>query len=231
MMKKFAMIAIIVFGLGLMVPFGASALPNFLVNGSFETGDLTGWIQTDTSPSDGNPVYPVTVIKTDNVGRAWPLGAFGEPIPQDNAVGSLSPDPAGLYGAYFVDDFANQELTQSGINLPGGIYQIGFDAYVPLNGFNNFYTATFTGTVAGVQLVSFDVKLQGTPQRWTNYSANVPIVAGVYDVTFHFMTNGYPAADVVVDRAYITNEECSRTRHHAPSWPWSDWTGRNQEKV
>ena len=65
-MKKFAMIAIIVFGLGLMVPFGASALPNYLANGSFEDG-LTGWTQTDTSPIDGNPVYPVAVILTDGV--------------------------------------------------------------------------------------------------------------------------------------------------------------------
>jgi hypothetical protein len=75
-----------------------------------------------------------------------------------------------------------------------------------LNGFNNLYTATFTGTVAGDVLVSFDVKLQGTPQLWKNYSANTYIPAGVYDVTFNFVTNGYPAADVVVDRVYITNE-------------------------
>lgn len=202
-MKKFALIAIAVFGFGLMVPIGASAISNALVNGSFETGDLTGWLQTDGNlPTQ----YPIAVILTDNIGRGYPTGAFGEGIPQDNAVGSLSPDPAGNYGAYFVDDFADQQLSQNGINLLAGMYQIGFDTYIPLNGFNNYYTATFTGTVAGDQLVSFDVKLDGTPQSWTNYSANTFIAAGVYDVTFHFVTNGYPAADVVVDRVYITNE-------------------------
>ena len=60
--------------------------------------------------------------------------------------------------------------------------------------------------VAGSVLVSFDVKLQPNPKVWTNHSANTFISTGVYDVTFNFVTNGYPAADIVVDRVYITNE-------------------------
>lgn len=203
-MKRFALTALVVFGLGLMVPVGASAIPNALVNGSFETG-LTGWSQ-----SDGNlpTEYPIAVIITDNVPRAYPDGAFNEGIPADNAAGSLSPDPVGNHAAYFVDDFADQELSQSGLIL-SGLYQIGFDAYVPLNGYKNFYTANFRGTVAGVELLNFDVKLEGTPQVWTNYRANVSLPAATYDVTFHFETNGFPAADVVVDRVYITNENVS----------------------
>ena len=52
-------------------------------------------------------------------------------------------------------------------------------------------------------LAAFDVHLQNNPGIWENYSANVSLGAGSYSVTFHYVTNGYPAADVVVDRAYI----------------------------
>lgn len=192
----------LVLAMGLMLLFGVSiaqvgsaSASNLLTNGSFETGDLTGWTTSGTQL-----FYPIAVILTDGVTGS----AFGEPIPADTTVGG-SPDLAGTHGAYFVDDIANQNLKQS-IFLPAGNYQIGFDTYAPRNGFNNTFTATFSGTIANVTLANFDVHLANNPQTWVHYSGNATVPsAGTYDVAFHFVTLGAPAADVVIDRVYIVS--------------------------
>lgn len=174
----------------------AHALPlNLLTNGSFETG-LTGW-------SAGGSYYsnPVTVILTDGTTGS----AYGESISPDNATGG-SPDPAGTHGVYFVDDLAHQTLSQS-VYLTAGNYAIGFDAYAPLNGFNNLGDASFSGTIAGVTLASYNVHdiLPSDVQTWINFSGLVTVLSdGFYDVSFAFDTKLIPSADVVVDRVYIT---------------------------
>jgi len=170
----------------------AHAVPNLLVNGSFESG-LTGWTTGGTQLS-----FVPTVIVTDGVSGT----AFGEAVPADNAA-SASPDASGTHGVYFVDDIANQFLTQS-VSLAPGTYEIGFDAYAPQNGFNNAFDAAFTGIIAGVTLASYTVHTQGTPQVWINFSGVANILsAGSYTVQFDYESFGVPAADVVIDRVYI----------------------------
>jgi hypothetical protein len=170
----------------------AHAVPNLLVNGSFESG-LTGWTTGGTQLA-----YPPAVIVTDGVSGS----AFGEAVPADNAT-SASPDASGTHGVYFVDDVASQFLTQS-VFLTPGTYEIGFDAYAPLNGFNNAVDAAFSGTIAGITLASYTVHTQNTPQVWINFSGVANILsAGFYDVQFDYNSFGVPAADVVVDRVYI----------------------------
>ncbi len=191
-MKKIAMIAIVL--LGLIAQVGLASADNLLLNGSFETG-LTGWTQ-----SGSYIAYPVAVILTDGTTGS----AFGEAIPADTILGG-SPDPAGTHGVYFVDDIANQLLSQS-IFLPAGSYEIGFDTFAPQNGFNNYFTATFSGTIANVVLANFDVHLQNNPRVWVHYSGIADVsVAGLYQVAFNYVTLGAPAADVVVDRVYIVS--------------------------
>ena len=169
----------------------ANAGPNLVVNGSFESG-LTGW-----SISGSQISWLPTVV---NYGA--PACCFGEIVPTDNAP-SLTPDPVGTHGVYFVDDVARQVLGQS-VFLTAGSYRIGFDAYAPLNGFNNTGDAFFRGTIAGVTLASYTVKTQNAPQIWFNYSGLANVLAdGVYSVTFEYNTSLVPSADVVIDRAYI----------------------------
>jgi hypothetical protein len=165
---------------------------NILLNGSFESG-LTGWNAGGT-----NTGYPVSVIVTNGVTGS----AFGEPIPADTIVGG-SPDAAGSYAVYFVDDRADQFLKQS-VFLTPGTYEIGFDTYAPLNGFNNYYDATFSGSVVNVTLANFSVHNQNSPRVWLHYSGLASVAAaGLYEVSFNFKSFGAPASDVVVDRAYI----------------------------
>jgi hypothetical protein len=177
----------------------AHALPlNLLSNGSFESG-LTGWSAGGSYSSN-----PISVILTDGTTGS----AYGESILPDNATGG-SPDAAGTHGVYFVDDLAHQTLSQS-VYLTAGNYAIGFDAYAPLNGFNNRGDASFSGTIADVTLASYNIHdiLPSDVQTWINFSGLVTVLSdGFYDVSFAFDTNLQPSADVVVDRVYITASE------------------------
>jgi hypothetical protein len=183
MLKKIIYFALILF----LAQVGPASAQNLLTNGSFETGDLTGWTSTGTYSS-----YPVSVITTS---------AFGEYVPPDNVIGG-SPDAAGTHEAYFVDDLAHQVLSQS-IYLTAGSYKIGFDSYSPLNGWNNPGDASFSGTIAGVTLANYTVHANPY-QVWVDYSGIADVsVSGVYQVAFDFQTFGGNSADVVIDRVYI----------------------------
>ncbi len=174
---------------------GTAHAANLVTNGSFEHG-LTGFTLIGTE-SQGYP--PVAI--TYGAAAAYPTGAFGEAVPVDNAS-TLSTDAAGSHGLYFVSDLSHQGIQQS-IFLKEGTYAIGFDYYAPANGYRNSNDATFSGTIAGVTLVS--AKVSARPKTtWINYSGHAHVgAAGLQNVTFFFDTNGAPAKDVVIDRVYV----------------------------
>jgi hypothetical protein len=174
----------------------AGAAPNLVVNGSFGNG-LAGWTIGGTD-AQGYP--PVAIFY--NQAAAYPIGAFGEAVPPNNAP-TNSPDPVGDRAAYFVTDFAtNQSLSQIVGPLAAGTYQIGFSAYAPANGYANFYDATFSGVVANVQLASYAVS-SGPVTTWQTFAGAVNLAGANYLVEFVFNTNGFPAKDVVIDQVYI----------------------------
>lgn len=174
-------------------PAGAA---NFVTNGSFESG-LAGWTIGGTETQG----YPPAAIFY-NSASGYPTGAFGEAVPPNNAP-TNSPDPVGARAAYFVSDFAtNQSLSQVVGPLAAGVYQIGFSAYAPANGYANFYDATFSGVVASVQLASYAVS-SGPVTTWQTFAGATSLAGGNYLVEFVFNTNGLPAKDVVIDQVYI----------------------------
>jgi len=175
----------------------ASAGGNLVVNGNFATGDFTGW-----TVGGNNTGFPPAVVTT---GSAC---CFGETVPVDPlTVGS--PDPGGTHAVYFVDDHANQTLTQT-LTLAAGEYQIGFDAYATHNGFGNPGDADFTATIAGVQLASYSVHQQDDPGVWLNYSGLADVVTGgTYSVSFDFQTFGGASADVLIDRVFVVSSSQS----------------------
>jgi hypothetical protein len=186
---------------GFIVAGSASAATNYITNGSFEDPSLAGW--TLVSSGSGTGYSPTVIIQTDGVARPYPTGAFGEGIPQDNA-GGPDPDGAGLYGAYFSSDVGTETLSQT-INLAPGKYNIGFDAYIPLNGYDNPNDATFTATVGGFMWDSVQLKqTAGAPQVWTHYQGVVTVAPGGGATTFAFAADGFPAVDVVIDRVFAT---------------------------
>ena len=173
----------------------ASALPiNLVTNGSFEDG-LNGWTIGGTWSSHA----PVAI--NYNSATAYPTGAFGEAVPPNDAP-TNSPDDVGDHAAYFVDDLANnQSLTQS-VNLTAGIYQIGFSAYAPGNGYDNAFEANFSGVVVN-NLANYDVSTEAEKTWQTFFGVANILVDGIYDIEFIFNTSGVPAKDVVIDQVYI----------------------------
>jgi hypothetical protein len=164
---------------------------NLVSNGSFESGVL-GWTLS------GHASDPARVIITDGVAGS----AYGEAVIADNAS-TASPDAAGTHAMYFVADQARIQLTQI-VHLAPGSYRIGFDAYAPLNGYLNLFDAHFSGDIATVNLANYNVH-SSTPQVWNNYSSLVNVLnEGDYVVQFGFDAAGIPAADVVIDRVFVT---------------------------
>ena len=190
------LLGIAAFAAGTALAGQASAAVNLLNNGSFETGDFSGWSYVGVTPNG----FPAAVLNY-NSASAYPTGAFGEAIPPDD-TSSPSPDAVGDHAAYFVADGATETLSQS-VFLAAGQYTIGFSVYVPLNGFGNPGNATFTGSVAGVNLANFTVDAS-TPQQWMHFAGVANIAAdGFYDTSFLYKSAPGAAGDFVVDRAYI----------------------------
>ena len=191
-MRNLALSIPLLIGLGCAT---AQAAPiNLVTNGSFENG-LTGWTEGGT-----NSGFPVATISY-NSATGYPTGAFGEAVPPNNAATNSS-DAAGLRAAYFVgDNSVNHSLSQT-ITLAAGIYQIGFSAYAPQNGFNNFFNATFSGAFGSVMLVSYAVSA-GPAATWQTFAGSINVAAGDYIVQFLFSSLGTPAKDVVIDQVYV----------------------------
>ena len=184
----------------LLVPAYSYAGPiNQLVNGSFETGDFTGWTVGGTS---GDPFPPVVIPY--NSGATYPGGAFGEPIPPDDAAGNPGLDPVGGFAAYFAADLARpQTLSQQVSIVAGTSYTFGFDVYLPGNGAANPNDATLSATVGGQTFASFSAS--ATPvQDWLHFSsATTAGSTGIATFSFEYNSFGVPAKDFVVDRVYF----------------------------
>jgi hypothetical protein len=175
----------------------ANAAPvNLVSNGSFENA-LTGWTIGGT---DGQGFPPVAI--NYNSPTDYPTGAFGEAVPNNNAL-TNSPDAVGNSAAYFVSDLAtNQSLFQIVNILTAGFYQIGFSAYSPQNGLNNANDATFSGVIASLSLANYSVK-SGLATTWQTFKDNIFLDAGEYTAEFVFNTKANPSADVVIDQVYV----------------------------
>jgi hypothetical protein len=178
---------------------GSAQAANLVTNGSFEDG-LNGW--TIGGADNQVPPFPPAAIFYNNSGP-YPDGAFGEAVTPDNSI-SASPDAVGDRAAYFVSDLAvNQSLSQQ-IFLLAGTYKIGFSAYAPANGFGNAGDASFSGSIAGVELANYLVS-SGPVTTWQAFSGQTMVgTAGMFDIEFIFNTSSVPSKDVVIDRVFVT---------------------------
>jgi hypothetical protein len=177
-----------------------AAAQNLLQDGSFESGTLNAWTQ-----SNGGGGTPAVAIQYGNSSQ-YPTGAFGEAI-QPNGLSSLSSDPVGTWVAYFSSDTANPDSLSQTINLVKGYtYDVGFDYYAPANGIANPYDATLGFAINDKPQTTFTAGSgSGTPaQTWESFHTTyVASVDGPATFSFVFNGGGVTAADFAIDRVYV----------------------------
>ena len=177
----------------LAAPMLASAATNLLNNGSLETpfNSVTDW----TAGTVGSFTYPVLIV---NYGAG---AVSGENLPLDNAA-SLSPDPVGSKAAYFVEDSGTLTLSQTFNVAVAGNYNVGFDTYVPQNGYSNPNNSSFSAKVDSTFVLNTNVgSLPAT--TWQSNTGVVNLTLGSHTVTFSFTPSGVTSKDLVLDRVYI----------------------------
>lgn len=180
------------------VPASAS---NLLTNGSFEDG-LNGWVLGGVVGAPPLAEPPVVIPYNSNAG--YPGGAHGEPIPVPSATGNPGFDPVGNNALYFVADGPGPQTLSQTVDVAAGSYTVGFDYYLPLNGYNNQGEATLTAFLGGQQFASFTASAQAA-QTWDHFSTTLFIPSGgSLTFVFNYGASTSPAKDFVVDRVYLT---------------------------
>lgn len=192
-------------GIALVRP---AAAQNLLLNNSFGTGSFANW----NLSSSGTTTSAAEVIATDNVARAYPTGAYGEAIPND-LLSTGSPNLTSGYAAYFSTDTGSQTLSQS-LTLSKGTYTIGFDVFVPSNGYSNPNDATFTGQIAGTTLLSSasvaNIGKTDGVNTWVTIDSTAKVKkSGTYTASFTFTGGGSTAKDILVDRVFVAANSTS----------------------
>lgn len=194
----------------------AHATPNLLTNGSFESFSggtqnqgttsgsglvITGWTTT-AGPASGftatNPATPIGVAIQQVPGTTLYGGSIGS---ADNAT-SISSDAAGSHAAYFVDDQAQETLSQTIMLVAGSNYSVGFDFLQVTTGNPNPFSLTAT---LGGQVITTTTSATAVPTNtWFDVAQQfVAPTSGAYTFNFTYLSGQNPAADALVDRVYV----------------------------
>ncbi len=185
---------------GVILFTSPASAANLLTNGSFEQG-LTGW--TLGGDIGAPPLAEPPVVIPYNSSAGYPNGAHGEPIPAPGATGNPGFDPVGDNALYFVADGPGPQTLSQTVSVGSGTYKMGFDFYLPQNGFNNQGNAKLTALLDGVAFASFIASTQ-TPQVWDHFTTTMVIpTPGTVTFVFSYEASSFPAKDFVIDRAYL----------------------------
>lgn len=150
---------------------------NLITNGSFETGDFSGWTVT---PAATGSSFGVT-----------------------NAVGPLEGPESGSYYAYFGGEQGSFDaITQTLTTTPGHYYEISY--WVTVTSGNNGTNQAFDLIWQGVAEPSF-TNLSSTPPTFLFYfNASFAIIATGTSSVFGFQ--GFDATgDVLLDNVVVTD--------------------------
>jgi hypothetical protein len=179
----------------LAVAVSAHADP-IVTNGTFSSG-LTGWSQT------GGGTTPGIGITAINLGtNATP---YGDTIPTINGASNA---------AYFVDDNANETLSQ-GITLAANTtYDLTFDLFATQSGAGNEFNFLLTDSVGDPTAIGSSSFGNGSQPG----SSTVPVGAWTletlqfttgsatsYNLDFNFTSGSTPAKDVVLTNVAINS--------------------------
>lgn len=178
-------------GLLLTLVSPASATP-IVTNGSFETGDLTGW--TLSKNAGASPGSGPQVITTGG--------------PNSTGYGDNVPTYSGTKAAYFVDDQANESIAQQVTLAPNSPYTLSFALFATASGAYNSNQFTLADSLGGNLLSSFTNSSSTTSVpvgTWTPESSRFTTGAATsYTLSFSFTSGPYAAKDVLLDAVAIT---------------------------
>lgn len=164
---------------------GSIAAP-IVTNGSFESG-LTGWT---TAGGGTTPGIGITVITTGGVNST----GYGDNVPIYD----------GTHAVFFVDDNANETLSQS-VSLAGGTaYTLSFALFATRSGAANQYSFSLKDWL-GADLLATNSSASVPVGVWTPYSYSfVAPSTGNFLLAFNFTSGATPAKDVLLDAVNIT---------------------------
>lgn len=175
---------------------GASAA-NLVVNGDFETGDLSGWDVFDsigTTPNTG-----IQVITTD--------GTLNVPYAGDSISAYQG---TGDQAAFFVEDNAFQTLSQDIALVKNQMYTLSFGIFATLSGENNPFNFTLSELVnsgLNIEVIDFQTSFGNSlvPGAWNTYTYTFTANRNAdYNLLFTFASGNTPAKDVLLDGISVT---------------------------
>jgi hypothetical protein len=111
-----------------------TANADIVANGNFSSG-LTSWTTTGSGTTPGIGITVVTL------GPPGPTTTFGDLIPDDGATN---------HAVYFVDDNANEVLSQSVTLKANTIYDLTFDLFGVVSGENNPNNFKLVDSLGGI---------------------------------------------------------------------------------
>jgi hypothetical protein len=168
---------------------GTANADSIVSNGNFSNG-LTSWT---TAGSGTTPGIGLTVV---NLGGPGPTTQYGDVVP--NAPGGTT------HGVYFVDDNANETLSQQITLAANTTYDLTFDVYGTATGAANPFLFTLTdsvGAVASSALPSSSVPVG----FWTLETlAFTTTSATSYDLNFNYVSGATPAKDLVLTNVDVS---------------------------
>lgn len=164
---------------------GAIAAP-IVTNGSFESG-LTGWTTSGTGTTPGIGITVITTGGSNSTG-------YGDNVP----VYDLT------HAVFFVDDNANETLSQSVSLLGGQNYTLSFALFATGSGANNPYTFSLKDSV-GANVLATNLSSSVPVGVWTPYSYSFQAVStGNFTLAFNYTSGQTPSKDVILDAVNIT---------------------------
>ena len=170
-----------------------------VANGNF-SGGLTSWTPTPAPPGGGTtPGIGITVINLGGPGSSTP---YGDVIP--DAPGGTN------HAVYFVDDNANEMLSQTVTLAANTQYDLTFDLFGVPSGANNTFDFKLVDSVGGTSAASCfaNAPLVGCSSvpngAWTLETLQFTTGAATsYDLDFTFTAGSTPAKDVALTNISI----------------------------
>jgi hypothetical protein len=174
---------------------GTVASPNLVANGNF-ANSFTGWSTTGTNGS-GPGLGPEIIVTNGKT-----AGRYGDVIKADPFT--YSPTATGTNAAYFVDDNANEKLSQAFVLTAGLDYEVGFDFYLTTSGSKNPGGFTLTATLGTQSITTVSSTQTNQIATWYHiFSTYTPTVTGTYSFVFNYISANGTSKDVVVDDVYV----------------------------